>query len=150
MEHKQLKALVTQIKSNHYIDQYIKKDMVNYGVSANEYMILELLFHRGKQPIQKIGEHVYLTSGTMTYIIDQLVKKGYVMRIRCEDDQRIRYVSLSQQGKELIEQSFPLHTQAIEVLFSPFSSDELDQWIYLQKKIGVFAQDLLDKRGENE
>ena len=43
--------------------------------------MLELLFHKGDQPLQQIGGKILLASGSMTYVIDKLEKKEYIKRV---------------------------------------------------------------------
>ncbi len=45
------------------------------GMNPTDFSVLELLFHRGRQPIQLIGKKVLITSSSITYVIDKLEKK---------------------------------------------------------------------------
>src|SRR3546814_8965305 len=53
-----------------------------------------------------------VTSGTMTHRIDQLEKAGLVERVRNPDDGRSFLISLSAQGRELIDEAVTAHVQA--------------------------------------
>src|SRR5690554_530731 len=132
-----LKALVVHLKANQTIKEAIQKDMIKHKLSMSEFMVLELLYHKGPQTIQTIAKKVLLTSGSMTYVINQLEKKNYVNRERSEVDLRVFNVRLSSTGKELMDSVFIEHEQMIENMFSPLSKQQIEQWIELNKIIGI-------------
>jgi len=132
-----LKALVVHLKANQTIKEAIQKDMIKHKLSMSEFMVLELLYHKGPQTIQTIAKKVLLTSGSMTYVINQLEKKNYVSRERSEVDLRVFNVRLSSTGKELMDSVFIEHEQMIENMFSPLSKQQIEQWVELNKIIGI-------------
>lgn len=131
-----LKALITHLKANQYIKEHIRKDMLHHDLSLSEFMVLELLYHQKEQPIQMIAKKVLLTSGSMTYVINQMEHKQLILKRRCDKDQRITYIDLTPSGRQLIERIFPQHEQMIQSMFSILTEEELKQWIDLHKKIG--------------
>lgn len=108
------------------VSSIAKQDIKNYGLSLSEFGSLELLYHKGPQKIQEIGKKVLLTSGSLTYVIDQLVKKDLVQRKVCDIDRRITYVEISTRGNELMKDIFPQHQQCIDSLFSSLTSEEIN------------------------
>ena len=46
-----------------------------------------------------------VTSGTLTIAINNLIKKGYVLRERSEEDRRVVYIKLTQKGVD----AFKIH-----------------------------------------
>ncbi len=113
-----------------------------HGLNPTEFAVLELLYHKGKQPIQKIGRKILLTSGSMTYVVDKLERKNLLERVTSEKDKRISHVSLTKLGCELISTIFPEHAQNIEKLLSTLTVEEQEQAIHLVKKLGLSIKDL--------
>lgn len=54
-----------------------------------------------KLNIKKLGERVFLDSGTLTPLLKKLEKKNYVVRSREEKDERNLQISLTERGKEI-------------------------------------------------
>ena len=54
-----------------------------------------------KLNIKKLGERVFLDSGTLTPLLKKLEKKDYVVRTREEKDERNLQISLTEQGKAI-------------------------------------------------
>ncbi len=132
-----LKALVVLMRSSQTVQDIVKQDMEKYGVNPTEFAVLELLYHKGEQPIQHIGKKILLASSSITYVVDKLEGKGFVERIACPNDRRVTYASITEAGKRFIEGAFPQHEKKIEEIFAPLSDEELNTMIVLLKKIGL-------------
>ncbi len=112
------------------------------GVNPTEFAVLELLYHKGKQPLQKIGGKILLASGSITYVIDKLEKRGYITRVNSPTDRRITYAEISEEGKAFMAKVFPEHEQKLHELTEALTKEEKDQAIELMKKLGLSIKDL--------
>jgi MarR family 2-MHQ and catechol resistance regulon transcriptional repressor len=135
-----LKLLVVLSKSYKVVMDRAVKDMKRNGLSAAEFSILELLYHKGKTPLQRIGDKILVTSGTITYTVDKLEEKGYLKRVACPEDRRVTYAEITTSGKELFDQIFPAHADMIESLMGALTSEEKQIAITLLKKLGHYAE----------
>ena len=116
----------------------LEKDQRNirgYGLNASEFGVLELLYNKGPHPLQQIGGKILITSGTITYVIDKLVKKGLLTRRPCDMDRRIIYAELTEAGKHRMAEILPNHYKTLAESFSSLNSEEKEQAIGLLKKI---------------
>lgn len=132
-----LKALVVLMRASQTVQDIVKQDMGKYGVNPTEFAVLELLYHKGDQPIQHIGKKILLASSSITYVVDKLEKKGYVERRACPKDRRVTYAVITDKGTAFIEEAFPQHEKTIETIFEHLSKEELTTTIELLKKIGL-------------
>jgi MarR family transcriptional regulator, 2-MHQ and catechol-resistance regulon repressor len=141
----ELKSLVTLLKASRSVEKQIEKNITPLNLSLSEFMALEVLFSKGEDmPIQLIAKKVLLSSGSMTYVIDTLVRKKLVERIHCITDKRVIYARLTEAGKTQIRSAFEIHTRLIKGLFGILSEEETKEYIRLNKKIGLHAQQGLD------
>jgi len=62
MSKESLKLLVVMLRAAQTVEDLVKKDMRTYGINPTEFAVLELLYSKGDQPIQKIGEKILLAS----------------------------------------------------------------------------------------
>jgi MarR family 2-MHQ and catechol resistance regulon transcriptional repressor len=93
-------------------------------------------------PVNTIGPKVFLTPGSISTAVDRLVERGLVNRVESPEDRRIRLVSLTPKGKELIAPIFRKHTAEIKKVFAGVSPKELRALATTLKKIGKRAQGL--------
>ena len=139
-----LRALTILLRASSSVSSMLKKDMQSYGLNPTEFTVMEVLYNKGAQPIQVIGNKVLLASSSITYVIDQLEKKTYVERKVNENDRRITLVSLTSSGQEFMEKVFPQHSEIIQELFGDLSQSEIENLSESLKKIGFKAVDLFE------
>ncbi len=134
-----LKLFIVLSRAYKAINEQVNKAIQANGLNPTEFAVLELLFHKGDQPMQQIGEKILLASGSITYVVDKLEQKGLLQRIACPSDRRVTYASITEAGKKFIEDIFPEHAERIHVLMSSLTDDEKAQSIQLLKKLGIPA-----------
>jgi len=100
-----LKIIIALSRANQAILKKIEKSMNKNGLTVSEFGVMELLLHKGKQPVQKIAERILVTSGTITYVINKLIKKGYIKRDEKSLDKRTNLIKLTALGEEVLESS---------------------------------------------
>ena len=123
---------------NEATNQFIQKN----GLNPTEFAVLELLYHKGRQPLQQIGNKILLASGSITYVVDKLEKRGYIRRAFCPNDRRVTYAEITEEGKVFMDELFPLHEQLLHELLSALSAEEKETAIELLKKLGLSIKDL--------
>ena len=106
----------------------------------SDFGILEVLLHKGPQPVNVIGPKVDLNPGSISVAVDRLYERGLVSREESPDDRRIRVVSLTREGRKLISAAFRRHAEMIETLFSVLSAADQAQLQTLLKKLGRHAE----------
>lgn len=137
-----LKLFIVMNRALEELRKQATEDVKRHGLNLTEFAVLELLYHKGPQPIQVIGKKVLLASSSITYVIDKLEEKQLIERIACPKDRRVINVTLTPSGEALIKQIFPEHRQAISELFDSLSLEEKEVAITLVKKIGIYAENL--------
>lgn len=120
-----LDVLVGLLRTSDLMKQVLKKDVANYGLNMTEFAVLELLYHKGEQPIQQIGDRILIASSSTTYVIDKLVSKNLVCRRTSAKDKRMTYASNTTEGTALMNEIFPHHAAKITELFSVLDEQEL-------------------------
>ena len=71
-----LNAFIGLNRTTDHLEQIVRADVQRYGLNVTEFAVLELLYSKGEQPIQKIGKRVLIASSSITYVVDKLVEKG--------------------------------------------------------------------------
>lgn len=113
-----------------------ERDIKSHGFHPTAFAVLELLYHQGPQPLQKIGSAILLASGSITYVINKLETQGFIERQACPTDRRITYAAITHKGQERMANIFPQHAAAIHQRLDRLSNEERHQLIHLLKKIG--------------
>ncbi|WP_214769247.1 MarR family transcriptional regulator [Exiguobacterium sp. s133] len=135
-----LKALTVMVRAVDALHEVIKKDVAKSGLNPTDFSVLELLYHKGRQPIQLIGKKVLITSSSITYVINKLEKKNYVVRQACPTDRRVTFVELTPEGQTLMATIFPEHEKTINQVFEGIEPSDIEALINTAKKVGYQAQ----------
>ncbi|WP_078411903.1 MarR family winged helix-turn-helix transcriptional regulator [Priestia abyssalis] len=130
------------MKAFQAVAENILKDIESHNISKENFMILELLYSKGPHPVQKISEAFSIPSGSITYVVDKLEKKGLVERQPNPNDRRASNVVLTEKGRALFDEIFPKHVATISENISFITNEEKEQLIDLLKRIGIGAQNL--------
>jgi MarR family 2-MHQ and catechol resistance regulon transcriptional repressor len=136
-----LKLFVVFSRAHRAVTDRVTEDIKSHGLNPTEFAVLELLFHKGDQPIQQIGQKILLSSGSMTYVIDKLEEKRLLRRKPCPNDRRVTYATITTAGQTFMEEIFPKHREAIRSIFSALDIEEKQEMIELLKKLGFSVKD---------
>lgn len=131
-----LKLFIVLSRAHRKINDSANKSIAEFNLNPTEFAVLELLYHKGNQPLQHIGEKILIASGSITYVVDKLEKKGLVVRNPCSADRRVIYAEITDSGNTLMNEIFPIHEQFLHEQMSDLSNEEKNFLIHLLKKIG--------------
>lgn len=99
----QQKAIINVRITSNTIGAIQNSFISEFGLSMAQFNVLRIL--RGAKAqisIHVVKERMIEVSPNTTRLIDKLIDKGLVNRIRCEKDKRIIYVEITQKGLDLL------------------------------------------------
>jgi len=107
------------------------------NLSTSQFGVLECLYHLGPLCQRDIGRKILKSSGNISTVIDNLEKRGYVVRQRSSTDRRYISVALTETGRKLIAEAFPRHVEEIVANLEKLTPREQQQLSRLCKKLGL-------------
>src|SRR5438105_8655807 len=102
------------MKAHRALERLATRSIESLGMCLSDFAILELLLHKGPQPVNEIGRRIALTSGAVTTAVDRLEARDLVTREAHRSDRRARIVRLTAQGKEQAGSVFAGHKAAMD------------------------------------
>ena len=93
-------------------------------ISVNDMHILEAIGVNSARNMSSVAKTLSVTVGTLTIAINSLVKKGYVNRVRSEEDRRVVLISLSDIGRKAYEHHRRFHEDMIRATLEGLSEEE--------------------------
>jgi MarR family 2-MHQ and catechol resistance regulon transcriptional repressor len=130
------------MKAHRSLARHASRSIEGLDLCFSDFVILELLLHRGPQPVNAIGKRIELTSGAITTAVDRLEARGLVERTHDAEDRRVRTVSLTREGRTQISAAFEQHRRSMNRAASGLTSNERATLIALVKKLGATAEEL--------
>ncbi len=125
---------------------FVESSIAAEGLCLSDFMVLEVLLHKGPLTISTIGEKVLLANASMTAAVDRLEERAFVVRQSSEADRRSKIVALTPRGRTFTTQLYARHAREIEAVASPLSRAERDQLRALLKKLGLSAKSAVQER----
>ncbi len=138
------------LKAWQSMSRYLLPSLLEEGLGESDFRVLEVLLHKGPMPVNAIGPTVYLNPGSVSVAVDRLYKKGFVSRVECSEDRRVRTVSLTEKGRQMFVPLFRRHTALIKRAFQDVSLEELQRLELVLKKIGKRAESLSEEEGHSQ
>ncbi|AOZ94805.1 MarR family winged helix-turn-helix transcriptional regulator [Paenibacillus crassostreae] len=135
-----LDLFIVLVRAYNSVVAHSTRSIQSHGLNSTEFGVLDLLFHKGPQPLQKIGEKVLISSGNITYVADKLQSKNLLVRIASPDDRRVIFADLTEEGRTFMEEVFPQHENVIAHSVEGLNEDEKKLAISLLKKLGHSAE----------
>ncbi|HEX6537458.1 MAG TPA: MarR family transcriptional regulator [Gemmatimonadaceae bacterium] len=137
-----LRAWIVLARAYHTIVRAVSRDAASHGLTLGQFAILEALYHKGPLPLGRIGALLLVTAGNVTYVVDQLERRGLVVRERRDNDRRVVYASLTGEGRELLDGIFPEHAHFVCTLFDTLDLGEQIELRRLLKKLGLAVAEM--------
>lgn len=131
----EFKAVIGIMRASNLLVDDLKRTLKNYSINATEFAVMEFLYSKGEKSIQEIRDRILLASGSATYVVDNLEKKGYVIRKISQKDKRVTYIGLTEIGMKLIDDIFPTHKKNTKKIFEKINDKELVILKEILKKI---------------
>jgi len=134
-----IKLMVVMSKMNRAFLSNLSKNLESHGISSSAYTMLAHLNDVGRSKTQKLGEVSMITSGTITHVINKLIKAGYVFKVQDPSDKRVFWVEITQEGRDYFLSIHDKHMVYLDQLLSDFTETEKTDFIetikYFGKKI---------------
>lgn len=141
-----LRSWIVLARAYHTIVHAVTRDVSRYRLTLGQFAVMEALYHKGPLPLGQIGTLLLVTAGNITYVVDQLERRGLVRRERRHGDRRVVYAALTAKGRAEIDGIFPEHTRFVATIFDTLSPEEQAQMRRLLKKLGFAVAEMLENR----
>lgn len=93
-------------------------------LTANDMHVIEAIDLEEAKNMTSVARSLGVTTGTLTIAVNSLVKKGYVDRVRSEEDRRVVLISLSKKGRNAYLHHQQFHEQMIEAIVEELTKEE--------------------------
>lgn len=132
-----LNAFIKLTRASESVNGRLSRHLSDANLTVTQFGALEALLHLGPLNQRELGLKLLKSGGNITLVIDNLLKNGLVRKETDPNDRRAVIISLTDKGRDFIEELFPQHLERIKEEFSVLTSEEKDQLALICKKLGV-------------
>jgi Transcriptional regulators len=117
-------VLVKLFRMINSIEEQAIKTEEYKNVTTNDMHVIEAIGIGCPRNMTAVAKTLGVTTGTLTIAVNSLVKKGFVERVRSEEDRRVVLVSLSEKGKKMFVHHQKFHEEMIDAVISQLDEGE--------------------------
>lgn len=116
------------------------------NISKNDMHIINAIGEHQSRSMTVLAKRLRVTVGTLTIAINNLVKKGYVIRVRSKEDKRVVLISLSEKGKCAYLKHKEFHNDMVNTITCGLDEEQTQDLILMLSTI----QHFIDQFEDNE
>ena len=110
-------------------------------ISINDMHIIDAIGVKEPKNMGTVAKAMTVTMGTLTTAINNLVKKGYVTRVRSAEDKRVVLISLTDKGLSAYEKHADFHRRMVQTVMDGFQGEELDVLAAALEKLRAYFRE---------
>lgn len=105
------------------------------NLTMSELHVIEAIGHHKATQMSSVAARLHVTVGTLSIAINNLVKKGYVERVRSEEDRRVVNIVLTEKGFEAFAHHEAFHQEMIDFTIAELDELESDVLVKALSKV---------------
>ncbi|MFC4104137.1 MarR family winged helix-turn-helix transcriptional regulator [Paenibacillus xanthanilyticus] len=109
-------------------------------VTRSDLSTLLILLFRGDSTMTELASEMGAPLSSMTSIAKRLERKGYIARATSAQDQRVKLVTLTQEGRAIAKESEQMMMSVLGKLETAFTPEEMEQFTVLLLKAAKVLQ----------
>ncbi|WP_323658048.1 MarR family winged helix-turn-helix transcriptional regulator [Aliarcobacter butzleri] len=132
---KAMKTVVRLEKTSLKITNLTINYLLKHNLTFNQFKVLEVLYHLGDLNIGSITKLTMSTPGNITVVVKNLKRDNWITSVKDPNDNRASILSITQKGKDIIEEVFPNHAKNLTKAMEILNDEELDILYGLLNKV---------------
>lgn len=118
--------------------QSLVKSQVGADLTYDQHYTLRYIYKAGSCTSSELAEAFDVKKSAITAIITRMWEKGLILRTRDESDRRVVYLTLTDKGKEIFDESEKRIYKLVESLINNFEEEEINQFMDSYEKLKNF------------
>ena len=127
MDYQQVNEYLTSIFNNVLVIEEVSLRGSRFkDISIKEMHTIDVIGKFPEATPSKVSKELMVTLGTVTTSLNNLERKGYVERIRSDQDRRVVYLHLTKKGRLVHRLHKRFHKAMVEKIIDGMSSEEIE------------------------
>lgn len=121
------------------------KEEIGNELTYDQHYILRHIYQTGECTPSELADAFEVNKSAITAIINRMVERGFIQRTRDENDRRVVFLSLTDEGSELFKTAQERVHLLVESIITQFEKTEITNFLQTFEKL---AQILNNKKQE--
>jgi DNA-binding MarR family transcriptional regulator len=125
------------------------KGQLGNELTNDQHYILRHIHQSGECTSSVLADAFVVNKSAITAIINRMVERGFIQRKRDENDRRVVYLSLTDEGTKLYETLQERVHQLVESIITQFKEEEIKDFLNTYEKLALILNNMKkDEMGE--
>lgn len=124
-----LEVSIKKLEEDTYSGNAISK------LTINQFHYIDAIYELNRPTVSELAERLKITRASVTTGVNKLISMGYVHKEPSNEDRRVVYVRLTENGKRLIEAKYKALKEYGEFISSTLEPEELISFSFTLNKI---------------
>lgn len=107
------------------------------NLSKEQWIVLKYLNHQDGLTQNDLAFITHRDKTSMTRLINNMEKKGYIRREICEQDRRINHIYIKKTGRDILYKTVPIMTELIRNVQDGLSKEIIENTIETLKRVQI-------------
>ena len=123
-----------------HLGEVFKKNGIN--LTAEQFLVMDTLWNQGALTQQNIAYIIQKDKNSVTQFVDNLEKKGLVVRSVDKGDRRVNNIVVTEEGLAMRDSTKEIAINAMNDILSGVSEEDLNTFISVLRKANETIQEL--------
>jgi len=105
------------------------------ALSMSHIYLLTYIRCKGSCKVTEMANHLGITLSAVTSLVDKLCDTGLVIRHRSEEDRRVVFMKLTEEGEKFLKYIDENRIRLFEKVFSNLSDEEIDSYFGITERL---------------
>lgn len=105
------------------------------GITGSQFFVLKKIYSKGRVTVSEVADELGVSLSAITSLVDRLVKSGFVVRSRDEQDRRLVWLEATEKGKDILEKCIEGRRKVALKYFGRLPEEDIQKLIEIYEKV---------------
>jgi len=105
------------------------------GITGSQFFVLKKIQGKGRMTVTEVADALGVSLSAITALVDRLVKSGFVVRNRDEQDRRLVWLEATEKGREILMQCVEVRRNVAIKYFGRLPEEDIQKLIEIYEKV---------------
>lgn len=110
-------------------------DQMVSGITGSQFFVLKKIGFKGRLTVSEVADELGVSLSAITALVDRLVKAGFVIRSRDEQDRRLVWLEATDKGKDILGKCMEGRRKVAMKYFGQLPEEDIEKLVEIYEKI---------------
>jgi len=105
------------------------------GITGSQFLVLKKIHNKGRLTVSEVADELGVSLSAITALVDRLVKSGFVVRSRDEQDRRLVWLEATEKGIDILSRCLESRKKVANKYFGRLPEGDIEKLIEIYEKV---------------